>query len=449
MLQNCCGANSAHARTGPQIKNLTTGNQSVGSTLDAAAPDGGSVVPKARDAVAAAHRAILLVVENLPVPYDRRVWQQALALKAAGFEVNVISPATQLYPKRSEVLEGIHIFRYPMLIEGKGHLGLIAEYLWSFGCIFLWTVYVAFRRGFKAIMIANPPDIFFPIMWMWRLLGKKTVFDHHDLTPELFATKFRVERSVFLSLFYFAERRMLRAVHKVVATNDSYKEVAMRRGARASSDVVVVRNAPDPARFSLRAPEAAWRKSAPHMVAFLGEIGEQDGLDVLIRAIAAIKAELGANAVHYVVMGAGPYYERLVAYAASLGVAGEITFTGRANNDTICRVLSTADVAVDPCPFSPHANVSTATKIMEYMFFSLPIVAFDLLETRRSGADSLCYARLGDEAHFSRLIIELLRDEPRRRAFGSAARQRLDTALCWRESTRSLISLMDELVGSP
>jgi glycosyltransferase involved in cell wall biosynthesis len=435
-------------RTGTKINNLTTSNQAVGSTLDTATPDGVSgVVPTTLEAAAAADRSVLLVVENLPVPYDRRVWQQALALKAAGFEVSVISPATRLYPQRREVLEGIHIFRYPMLIEGKGRLGLIAEYLWSFGCIFLWTVYVSLRRGFRAIMIANPPDIFFPIMWMWRLFGKKTVFDHHDLTPELFATKFRVERSLVLSFFYFAERRMLRAVHKVVATNDSYKEIAVRRGARAGSDIVVVRNAPDPARFSMRPAEAAWRGTAPQMVAFLGEIGEQDGLDVLIRAIAAIKAELGANAVHYVVMGAGPYYERIVAYAASLGVAGDITFTGRADNDTICRVLSTADVAVDPCPFSPHANVSTATKIMEYMFFSLPIVAFDLLETRRSGADSLCYARLGDEAHFSRLIIELLRDGERRRSLGGAARLRLDSALCWRESTRNLVSLMDGLVG--
>ena len=392
-------------------------------------------------------KSVLLVVENLPVPYDRRVWQQALALRAANYQVSVVSPATVRYPKLAEHLEGIHVYRYPMLIEGKGYLGLIAEYVWSFICIFFLTLFVSVRRGCKVIMMANPPDIYFPIMWMWRLLGKKTVFDHHDLTPELFATKFNLNRSVVLSFFYFAERRMLRAVHKVVSTNESYKAIGMRRGKRANEDVVVVRNAPDPARFTLRPPDPALRKSARYMVAFLGEIGQQDGVDVLIRAISAINAQLGSNAVQYVLMGAGPHFDNIVAYAKSVGVSDQITFTGRADNDTICRVLSTADLAVDPCPYSPHANVSTATKIMEYMFFKLPIVAFDLLETRRSGDDAVCYARLGDEAHFSQLIVELLLDKERRRTLGHAARIRLDSALSWRVSTRNLITLMDDLIG--
>jgi glycosyltransferase involved in cell wall biosynthesis len=398
---------------------------------------------------AAAQKSVLLVVENLPVPYDRRVWQQALALKAAGFKVSVVSPATPLYPKLAEHLEGIHVYRYPMMIEGKGYLGLIAEYLWSFVCIFSWTIFVALRRGFRAIVIANPPDIFFPIIWMWRLLGKKTVFDHHDLTPELFKTKFHLDRSIVLSFFYFAERCMLRAVHKVISTNESYKAIAMRRGGRVSEDVIVVRNAPDPARFSIRPPEPALRKSARYMVAFLGEIGQQDGVDVLIRTIKSVEAVLGPHAVHYVLMGAGPHFDKIVAYAKQQGVADDITFTGRADNDTICRVLSNADVAVDPCPFSPHANVSTATKIMEYMFFSLPIVAFDLLETRRSGADAVCYAKENDESNFAQCVIELLQDEVRRRSLGEAARLRLDKSLSWRVSTRNLVNLMTDLIGPP
>jgi glycosyltransferase involved in cell wall biosynthesis len=400
-------------------------------------------------ASSAVPKGILLVVENLPVPYDRRVWQEALALKAAGFQVSVVSPATRLYPKLSEFLEGIHVYRYPMMIEGKGHVGLIAEYVWSFFCIFLWTSFVAVRRGFKAIIIANPPDIFFPIIWMWRLLGKKTVFDHHDLTPELFVTKFQLNRSVVLSFFYFAERRMLRAVHKVISTNESYKAIAMRRGPRDSRDVIVVRNAPDPARFSIRPPELQLRKSAKYLLAFLGEIGQQDGVDVLIRTVKTIRSALGPGVVHYVLMGAGPHFDKIVAYAKEQGVADDITFTGRADNDTVCRVLSSADIAVDPCPDSPHANLSTATKIMEYMFFSLPIVAFDLLETRRSGDDAVCYARVGDEAHFAQQIIDLLQDEANRRTLGDAGRVRLDKELSWRVSTRNLLTVMTGLIGSP
>ena len=392
---------------------------------------------------------ILLVVENLPVPYDRRVWQEALALKSAGFQVTVVSPATNPHRKLSEVLEGIHVYRYPMLIEGQGKFGLIFEYVWSFCCIFVWTIFVALRRGFKVIMIANPPEIFFPIMWMWRLLGKKTVFDHHDLTPELFATKFKVDRSIILSFFYFAERQMMRAVHKVVSTNDSYKAIAIRRGRRASDDVIVIRNAPDPRRFSVRTAEPELRKSAKYMLAFLGEIGQQDGVDILLRAIKTITATLGPNEVHCVLMGAGPHYDHTVAYAKELGVSDSITFTGRADNDTICRVLSSADLAVDPCPGSPHADLSTATKIMEYMFFSIPIVAFDLLETRRSGGETVCYARVDEETDLARRIIDLLQDEPRRRVLGRTARLRLDTALSWHVSARKLVTLMSDLIGAP
>jgi len=395
-----------------------------------------------------APKSVLLVVENLPVPYDRRVWQEALALRDADYRVTVISPATPLFPKLHEHLEGICVYRYPMLIEGKGRAGLVIEYVWSFACIFLWTLFVALRRGFDVIMIANPPDIFFPIMRMWRWFGKKTVFDHHDLTPELFSTKFGAGKSPVLSFFYFAERHMLRTVHKVISTNESYRAIAMQRGGRSAEDVVVVRNSPDHRRFSVRAADPRLRGPAKYLVAFLGEIGNQDGVDVLVRAIKPITAAMGPGSVHFVLMGAGPHFDSIVAYATELGVADAITFTGRADNDTICKFLSSADVAVDPCPPSPHANLSTATKIMEYMYFSLPIVAFDLLETCRSGGDAVCYAEGGEDDFVAR-IVGLLKDDAKRKKLGLAARQRLNATLSWSESANALVKLMDELVGTP
>ena len=398
-----------------------------------------------------ATRSILMIVENLPVPYDRRVWQEAQALRDANFQVTVISPATPLAPKSHEFLDGIQIYRYPMLIEGKGKAGLVFEYLWSFWCIFFLSIFASVRRGFSVVMIANPPDIFFPIMWMWRLLGKKTVFDHHDLTPELFVTKFGDGKSTVLSFFYFAEQKMLRTVHKVISTNESYKAIAMERGNRSSEDVVVVRNAPDFRRFTVHAPDPAIRKSAKYVVTFLGEIGNQDGVDVLIRAIKPIAAAMAPESVHFVLMGAGPYFDNIVSYAKELGVSDSITFTGRANNDTISRVLSSADLAVDPCPPSPHANLSTATKIMEYMYFSLPIVAFDLHETRQSGADSICYAD-NDPRHsehdFAHQVVSLLKDKARRAQLGSAGKRRLNSVLSWPHSVQALMKLMDELTGT-
>lgn len=399
-----------------------------------------------KDENSMAQKSILLVVENLPVPYDRRVWQEALALKKAGWRVHVVSPATARHPKLFESIDGIRICRYPMLVEGKGHLGLILEYVWSFFCIFLLTLFVAAFRGFDVIVCANPPDIFFPVLAMWRMAGKATVFDHHDLTPELFITKFNAPSAIILKFFYFCERQTLRVVHKVMTTNESYRKIDMERGRRRSEDVVVVRNSPDPTRFSIRGPEQELKKSAKILIAFLGEIGNQDGVDVLIRAVKEINRRLGDGAAHCVLMGGGPDYARIVSYARSTGVSDSITFTGRADNDMICRVLSTADIAVDPCPFSPHADISTATKIMEYMFFSLPIVAFGLTETKRSGGDSVRYANVGEEADFAEKIIELIGSNEMREDFGRRGRQRLDEVLSWQRSAESLVTLMDSFV---
>jgi glycosyltransferase involved in cell wall biosynthesis len=393
-------------------------------------------------------RSVLLVVENLPVPYDRRVWQEALALSAAGYRVSVLSPATPHFPKRAETIEGIAIFRYPMLIEGETPLGIIAEYFWSFVCIFFGSIYIALRRGFHILHLANPPDIFFPIAFFWRILGKKIVFDHHDLTPELFVTKFGERRLPLLQFFYFAERMTFRAAHKVICTNESYREIALGRGRRRPEDVAVVRNAPDAARFRRLPPEPGLKQGAKYLVTFLGEIGEQDGVDVLVRALKRMRLRLGDGAVHCAILGGGPFFDRLIRYAADEGVADMMTFTGRADNETICRFLSTTDVAVDPCPYSPHADVSTATKIMEYMFFELPIVAFDLTETRRSAGAAAIYAGRNDEADFADRIIDLLNAAERRHSLGAAARSRLDADLAWSNSVKVLTATMDGLAAA-
>ena len=392
-------------------------------------------------------KSTLLVVENLPVPYDRRVWQEALTLKAAGFDVSVLGPATKSHPKLRETLEGINIYRYPMLVEGRTRFGLVQEYVWSFICIFLCSLYISTRRQFSIVHFANPPDIFFPVLRFWRFFGKKIVFDHHDLTPELFMTKFRTTRSPVLRLFYFAERRTLRVAHKVISTNESYRDVAIRRGGRSADDVVVVRNAPDPARFNILPPKNEWKRSCRHLVAFLGEIGEQDGVDILVRAMKAIRNRLGRGMAHCVIMGGGPFHDAIVHYAEAEGVSDLITFTGRADNQTISEVLSTADIGVDPCPYSVHSDISTATKIMEYMFFSLPIVAFDLTETRRSGGDDVAlYARRNDELDFAEKIMHLIDQGEERYRRGKLGRERLNTVLAWSSSAKSLVTLMNSLV---
>ncbi|QJE73375.1 glycosyltransferase family 4 protein [Aerophototrophica crusticola] len=390
--------------------------------------------------------SILIFVENQPVPYDRRVWQHATTLQRAGHAVTVISPAARQWTKPHEVLEDVDIRRYSQGIEGEGKLGLIAEYVWSFLC-FLWlTLVVAVRgRGFDVIVLCNPPEIYWPIAGFWRLMGKTIVFDHHDLSPEMYTAKFDRDDGAFLAILRWMERLTFAVAHKVISTNESYAEIARGRGRKKPEDVVVVRNAPDPNRFSILPPEPDLRHGASFMVAFLGEIGEQDGVDVLIRSLIRVRQQMGPRAVHCVLMGGGPAFERIRAYAATEEVDDMITFTGRVGNDTISRVLSSADLAVDPNPYTPYADKSTATKIMEYMHFGLPILAFDLTETRRSAGPGAEYVPHGDERAFADTMVALLQDPGRREELGRSGRERLERDIAWRHSRDRLLALFATL----
>ncbi|WP_114394843.1 glycosyltransferase family 4 protein [Oleisolibacter albus] len=399
--------------------------------------------------------SILIYVENQPVPYDRRVWQHATTLQRAGHAVSVISPAARQWTKPYEELEGVAIHRYSQGIEGEGVAGLLLEYLVSFFSLLWLSLVVAVRgRGFDVLVLCNPPEIYWPIAGVWRLLGKTIVFDHHDLSPEMYTAKFNKASGGFLTLLRFMEKMTFAVAHKVISTNESYAAVALGRGGKAAADVVVVRNAPDPSRFEILPPDPGLRRGARHLLAFLGEIGEQDGVDVLLRSLRRIRDRMGPGAVHCVLMGGGPAYERIRRMADTDGVADLITFTGRVGNDTISRVLSSADLAVDPNPYTPYADKSTATKIMEYMHFGLPIVAFDLTETRRSAGDGAHYVPHGgspadEAAAFADAIIDLLRDEPRRRAIGGAGKDRLERDLAWRHSRDRLLALFAGLRGQP
>lgn len=391
---------------------------------------------------------VLIVVENLPVPYDRRVWREATALVRAGFTVSVISPSGERAAPGYFHLEGVHVHRYPMLIEGSGKIGLVLEYLWSFLCIAVLSLRIGlFGRGFDAIQVCNPPDIFWPITGFWRLLGKGTVFDHHDLTPELSLAKFGLRPGLFYRFLLLMERLTFRTAGYVVSTNESYKEIAATRGGLPEHRIAVVRNGPDPARLALRDPDPSWKRGRKHLVAFLGEIGEQDGVDCLIRAVRAITQVRKRTDIQFVVMGGGPNYERIVEYARELGVMEFVTFTGRVDADVINAVLSTADVAVDPAPKTPYADASTATKIMEYMYFGVAIVAFNLRETIASAANCALYAEFPDEEAFVDRILDLVDQPARARELGRRAQARVRERLLWDHFVPSYLDIMRKAVG--
>jgi glycosyltransferase involved in cell wall biosynthesis len=388
------------------------------------------------------HARILIVVENLPVPYDRRVWREANTLRDAGYSVAVVSPSGHNAPAGTSTLEGVQVYRYPMLIEGNTKVRLLAEYGWAFLCITALVLWIGIRRGFDVIQICNPPDIFWPLLLVSRAFGKVTVFDHHDLSPEMYQGKFGKREDLFHRLLLLMERLTFRSADFVISTNKSYRAVARERGRKPDDRIAIVRNGPDPNRLFRVPVNAAWRKGRQTLVAFVGEIGEQDGLDRLIDAIHEIVHERGRRDIHFVVMGGGPNYAAIVDHASRLSIDQWTTFTGRVDADVISSVLSSADIAVDPSADSVYADKSTAAKIMEYMLFSLPIVAFRLTETMESAGDAALYADSASITDFVDLILQLVDDPVQRAALGSIGYKRVMEGLSWSYSAKAYLDLM-------
>lgn len=390
---------------------------------------------------------VLIIVQNLPVPFDRRVWLECRALTAADHDVTVICPKTTGDPDRA-VLEGVTLLKYRPLAPGGGAAGFVLEYVHSFLAT-AWLVLRARRAGrFDVLQACNPPDIFWPIArWLrWRD-GTRFVFDHHDLCPELYDSRFpngpRLPRRGLLAL----ERATFRTADHVVSTNDSYARIAMRRGGRISSEVTVVRTGPDPLRLR-RGPEvAALRRGRAHLVAYLGVMGPQDGVDLAVRAAGHVVHGLGRRDVSFTFLGGGDCHADLRALVDELGLTQYVELPGRVPDGTVVDVLSTAEVGLCPDPKNPLNDLSTMNKTMEYMAFGLPVVAFDLKETRVSAADAAVYVPDGDVAAYARAIVDLLDDDAARRVMGDSGRARVVRELGWPHQEAGYVGVYERLTG--
>lgn len=385
-------------------------------------------------------KSVLIIVENLPVPRDRRVWLEALTLRNAGYEVSVICPRTKAFPLRYEMLDGVHIHRHPLPAEGEGAVGYVVEYsaalFWQF--LLAWRVLLA--RGFDVIHACNPPETIFLVGLFFKLLlGKKFIFDHHDLSPELYLAKF--DRKGFLyRMLLLLERWTFRTADISIATNDSFKRIAIERGGMDEGHVYVVRSGPDLKRFRIEAPEPALKKGRRFLVGYLGVMNNQDGVEYMLEAQSHIVHRLGRRDVHLALLGDGPQLKHLRQMAKDLEIDDYVTFTGWADDDVMVPMLNTADVCVAPDPHNAFNDQCTMNKTLEYMALAKPAVQFDLTEGRFSAGEAAVYAARNDAVDLGNKILALLDDEEARRRMGALGRKRIEGEFAWQHQIPVLLA---------
>lgn len=389
-------------------------------------------------------RRVLIIVENLPVPFDRRVWQEATTLRAAGYEVSVICPVGKGCEQRFEVIDGVHIYRHPLPLEAEGAVGYLLEYsaalFWQ--SVLAWRIF--FRRGFDVIHACNPPDTIFLVALVFKLLGKRFVFDHHDINPELYEAKFG-RRDAFYRLLRRLERMTFRTADVSIATNESYRRIAIERGGMPPDDVFVVRSGPDLRRLQIRPPQARLKQGRRFLVGYVGVMGKQEGIDILLRAVHHIVYGLGREDIHFGLVGGGTELAAMQRYAEMLDVAPYVTFTGRVPDEEMLAFLNTADVCVNPDVANEMNDKSTMNKVMEYMALGKPIVQFDLAEGRFSAQEASLYAVKNDALDLARKIVELLDEPARRREMGAFGRRRVEQVLAWEHEASKLLLAYDRV----
>lgn len=393
-------------------------------------------------ASAGKHRG-LIFIEDGSFIFDNRVKREVKTLEAAGFEMSVICPRYPGEPWANDV-GSTHVYRYPKLSLGGGVVGHICEYacsLWFGGLLACW---VWLRRGFDVIQLCNPPDILFPIAVFFRLLGKKYIFDHHDVCPELFETQYGTKTGFLYKVLAWSERQSLRFAQGVMSTNESYRRVAIERGGVAPGSVIVVRNGPDLDRFR-DYPEPVSR--SPVRVGYIGNMNPQDGVDRLIQAAKHLCVDLGRKDLEFVLIGKGDSFLSLKKLSEDLGLGSNVRFTGRISDEEVQKELRACDLGCQPDPMNPLNDVSTMNKVMEYMALAKPVVAFDLRETRVSCGEAALYAPGSDPEALAREILRLADDFDLRRSMGLLGRRRIEEKLAWKYSEAPLLQMYRQVLG--
>lgn len=384
---------------------------------------------------------MLILVENLAVPFDRRVWQEARTLQEAGCDVNVICPTSKQHPESFETLEGVRIYRYPGLFEARRTAGYLLEYPQALVCQLVLAIKVARAGRIDIIQACNPPDLLFLIALPFRVLTRtRFIFDHHDASPELLIAKGRRRGGWLVRFAELLERWTFAGATVSMATNESYRRIAIERGGMAPDDVFVVRSGPDLSRFAAARVDPQLRRGKKHLVAYVGVMGIQEGIDYLLEAADLVVHRRGRTDVQFTLAGSGPEFNRIVERVADLGLTDHVALLGRVSEEVLAALLTTADLCVNPDEWNEMNDISTMNKILEYMALGKPIVQFDLREGRVSAGDSSLYAAPNDAESLADAITELLDDEARRARMGAIGHERFESRFSWEHSAPELLA---------
>lgn len=393
-------------------------------------------------------RKILIIVENLPVPFDTRVWQEATTLAREGYTVSVICPKGKGYNEDYEYLEGVHIYRHDLPKEGNGPIGYAREYFSA-----LWHEYRLARkiykeRGFHVIHGCNPPDNIYMVASRFKGKGVDYVFDHHDICPELYEAKFGKTSGPLYKSQLWLERHTYDHCTFAFVTNESYKEIAIRRGGMSPDKVHVLRSGPRLERLKIQSPKPEIKRGKRFMVGYLGVIGQQEGIEYLLEAARYLRDEKGRDDIFWGIVGGGPHLEALRRKSEEMGLQDIVEFTGRVSDEKMLDYLNTADVCVNPDEYNAMNDKSTMNKVLEYMALGKPIVQFDLTEGRYSAQDASLYAERNNARDMADKIVMLLDDPERREKMAAIGRERILNELSWAHTSRALISAYDNYFRS-
>ena len=390
---------------------------------------------------------MLIIVQNLPVPLDRRVWLECRALVAAGYQVSVICPQGPGDPAR-QLIDDVAIYKYRPAPEAKGFAGFVVEFVYSWLRTALLSLVVRRERGFDVIQACNPPDTYWALAALWKLVGVRFVFDHHDLNPELFVSRFGVPRGAAARLqlagLRWLERRTFRTADRVISTNESYRRVAIERGGVPRERTTVVRSGPD-TRVMRPVEGSADLARGGHLLVYLGIMGPQDDVDVVLRVMDELVRVRGRRDVRAALLGFGDCLEDLRRLSTELGLDDVVEFTGRVGPPAISAYLSAATAGLSPDRKTPLNDRSTMNKTMEYMAYALPSVSFDLDETRVSAQDCALYVPSGDLGAFADAVERLLDDPELRAGLSLRARARVVAELDWAPQAAAYVSVYDGL----